>query len=117
MDVVGRADRDRINGRIRQNLLVIRDRLAAAVFVHRGLGPFREDIAEIHDFRFRVVHVGGDVRVVGNVAAANDSDFHGNSSFFCNMGESPGGFRLSSAQRLYSRGDKPISRWNARLNA
>ena len=76
MDVVGRADGDGLHLWVGQHIVVIHHSGAAAVLLHGGLGPLRDDIAEILDLRFGILHIGGDVGGIGNGAAADNSDFH-----------------------------------------
>ena len=110
MDVVGSADRDRLDFRILQDVVIIADGLAAAVLFHRGLGPVEQDVAEIDDFHLRVFHIRRDVGRVGNVAAADDCYFHLHLSLF--VVDSP---QDSFCALRYSRGDTPKRLVKARL--
>lgn len=81
--VVRRADRDRFHFRVGEHVVVIDDGLAAAVLFHGGFRALGDDVAEILDFRFRVVHVGWDVRCICNRTASDDGNFHDDNSFNC----------------------------------
>ena len=88
MDGVGRADGDRLDLGIVQDLVIIIHGFAAAVFFHGGVGAFGDDVAEPLDLHVGVFHVRRDVGAVGDGAAADDGNFqfaHGAFSFipFC----------------------------------
>ena len=89
MHVVGCANGNGCHLVVSQDIVVVSHRRAAAVFLHRRLGPLRQNVAEILDFRLFVVHVGGDMRRVGNGAAADNRDFHAVSSFLIFSAERP----------------------------
>ena len=77
MHVVGRADGHGLDLGVVQGDVIVGDGRAAAVLLHGGLGALGENIAEILDLRFGIVHVRGNVGGVGDGAAADDGDFHG----------------------------------------
>ena len=79
MHVVGRADRNCLNFGVVQSHMVICDSLTAAVLLHSGLGTLRDNVAEINDFRIRIVHVRGNMSAVCNGTATDNCNFHSNS--------------------------------------
>ena len=74
--IVGRADGYGLDFRIGQHLVIIAYRRAAAVFFDGRLRALRNDVAEILDFRVRVLEIGGNVRGVRDGAAADDGNLH-----------------------------------------
>ena len=72
MGIVGSTDRDCFDLGIIQNLLVVSDCLATAVLFNGSLCLFGNDVAEVLDVDLLVVHVGRDMGVVGDGAAANN---------------------------------------------
>ena len=74
--IVGGAHGDGLHLGVGQHVVVIHHGGAAAVLLDGLLRPLGDDVAEILDLRFRVVHVGRDMGRVGDGAAADDSYFH-----------------------------------------
>ena len=80
---VGGADGDRFDLGIVQGDVVVLDGGAAAVLFNGGFRTLGDDVAEILDLCVGIVHVGRDVGVVGNGAAADHRNFdfaHGGTS-------------------------------------
>ena len=84
MHPIGGAHRDGVNFRIVDNVVIIRHSNAAAIFFNGRLCALRNDVAKILDLHIRVFHIGGDVRRVGNGAAADNAYLdHGKAPFIC----------------------------------
>ena len=74
--VVG-THRHRVELRVVQDLMVIVDRLAAAVLCHGGVRLFGNDIAEILDLRVFALHVVRDMAGIRDIAAADHGHLDG----------------------------------------
>ena len=92
VNIVGGADGNSLHLWVRENLVVINHRRAAAIFLHSGLGPFWNDVAEIFDLRLRIFYIRRNMGGVGDGAASNNRYFHvqytpltdsGRKSLFC----------------------------------
>ena len=79
---VGGADGHRRDFGVVQEIVVIDDGGAASVFFDRRLRAFGENVAEILDFRVGVGDVGGNMRMIGDISAADDCYFHDNDLSF-----------------------------------
>ena len=77
MDIIGRTDGNGLHFGICQYFMIVRDGLAAAIGRDGLLGTLGENIAEIEDLSVLVLHIRGDMGIVGNGAAADHSNFDG----------------------------------------
>ena len=73
--LVGSADGNRVDFGVSQNFVVVGNRDAAAVLFNSSLCSFRDDVAEILDFRIGAVQIGRNVCGICDSTAADNSNF------------------------------------------
>ena len=72
--VVG-ADRHGVQLGIVEEVVIIGDRLTAAVFLDGSLGTLGNNIAEILYLRVRILHISRDMSGIGYITAADNGNF------------------------------------------
>ena len=72
--IVG-ADRHGVQLGVVEEVVIIGDRLAAAVFLDGSLGTLGNYIAEILDLRVRILHICRDMSGIGYITATDNGNF------------------------------------------
>ena len=75
MEIVVGTDGNGVQLRVVEELVIIDHGLSATVFLDAGLRLLGNQVAEILDLRHAALEIGGNMRAVGDIAAADDGDF------------------------------------------